>query len=80
MSVASLGLKSGLWVAPYLLGLILISYLGAFDGKNVIPFGWDFLVIALFSAGILYLAVKNRAVVVREQLIEKQMLEIVICP
>ncbi len=61
LNVASLGLKSGMWVAPYLLGLILISYLGDFGGKHVIPFGWDFVVIALFSVVILYLAVKNRA-------------------
>lgn len=56
------GLKSAVWLVPYLSGLILISYLGAFGGKNVIPFGWDFAVIALFSVGILYLAVRNRAV------------------
>ena len=61
LTVPSLGLKSAVWLAPYLSGLVLISYLGAFGGKNVIPFGWDFLVIAVFSAVILYLAVKNRA-------------------
>jgi len=59
--VPGLGLKSGLWMAPYLAGLVLISYLGSFGGKNVIPFGWDFLVIGIFSILILYLAVKNRA-------------------
>lgn len=56
-----LGLKSALWIVPYLGGLILISYLGAFGGKNIIPFGWDFLVIAIFSFGIFYLAILNRA-------------------
>lgn len=61
ISVASLGLKSALWLFPYLGGLITISYLGAFGGKNIIPFGWDFLIIAIFSLLILYLAVKNRA-------------------
>lgn len=55
------GLKSGLWMVPYLTGLVLISYLGAFGGKNIIPFGWDFLVIGIFSLAILYLAVNNRA-------------------
>lgn len=54
------GLKSALWVFPYLGGLVLISWLGSFGGKNIIPFGWDFLVIGLFSSIILYLAVKNR--------------------
>ncbi len=60
----ALGLKSAIWVMPYLLGLVLISYLGAFGGKNIIPFGWDFLVIGIFSLVILGLAVKNRAVIV----------------
>lgn len=57
----SIRFKSGLWLIPYLFGLVLISYLGAFGGKNIIPFGWDFLVIAIFSIIILYLAVLNRA-------------------
>jgi len=57
----NLGLKSAVWLVPYFGGLVLISYLGAFGGLNVIPFGWDFLVIGLFSIVILYLAVKNRA-------------------
>lgn len=55
------GLRSGIWIIPYFSGLIVISYLGSFGGKNIIPFGWDFLVIALFSLSIFYLAVKNRA-------------------
>lgn len=53
----SLGLKSVFWLLPYLTGLVLISYLGSFGGKNIIPFGWDFAVIALFSVVILYMAV-----------------------
>jgi amino acid transporter len=57
----NLGLKSALWIIPYLGGLTLISYFGAFGGKNVIPFGWDFLVIAVFSAIMLYLAVISRS-------------------
>lgn len=56
-----LGLKSAFWVGPYLGGLILISYLGAFGGKGIIPFGWDFAVIGVFSLAIFYLAIKNRA-------------------
>jgi amino acid transporter len=59
----ALGLKSAIWVIPYLLGLVLISYLGAFGGKNIIPFGWDFLVIGIFSLVTLGLAVKNRALI-----------------
>jgi amino acid transporter len=60
LKTRNLGLRSAIWIIPYLAGLVLISYLGAFGGKNIIPFGWDFLVIALFSAGILTLAVANR--------------------
>ena len=44
----------------------MISYLGAFGGKDVIPFGWDFVVIAIFSMIILYLAVQNRGIVVED--------------
>jgi len=70
-----LGLKSTIWIIPYLGGLILISYLGAFGGKHIIPFGWDFLVIALFSAVILCLAVKSRAVVSAEKLTSRLVIE-----
>lgn len=75
LAVESLGLKSALWILPYLLGLIIISYLGAFGGKNVIPFGWDFLVIGLFSIAILYLAVKNRATLAAEKIEEMKLAE-----
>lgn len=53
-------LKSAFWIVPYIVGLIVISYLGTFGGINVIPFGWDFGVIAVFSAVILYLAIATR--------------------
>lgn len=68
IAMENLGLKSTIWIIPYLLGLVLISYLGSFGGKNVIPFGWDFFVIAIFSMIILYLAVKCRLLVANEQL------------
>ncbi|MCX7120314.1 MAG: APC family permease [Gammaproteobacteria bacterium] len=49
--------RSSIWIWPYIAGLSLISYLGSFgDGKNIIPFGWDLLVLALFSLMIVYLA------------------------
>ncbi|RDI42552.1 APC family permease [Aquicella lusitana] len=75
LAVSSLGIKSGLWIAPYFGGLVLISYLGAFGGKNVIPFGWDFVVIGIFSAVILYIAVKNRAVA-GEKILEQSLAEL----
>jgi len=53
-------MKSALWIVPYIVGLIIISYLGSFGGKHIIPFGWDFLVVGLFSMGILYLALLTR--------------------
>jgi amino acid transporter len=52
--------KAVIWVAPYLGGLVLISYLGSFGGKGIIPFGWDFLVVGVFSLAILWLALATR--------------------
>ncbi len=63
-------LRSAYWVIPYLSGLVMISYLGSFGGINFIPFGWDFLVIGLFSMVILYLAVKCRITLSREEVSE----------
>jgi amino acid transporter len=61
LKARSIGLKSALWIIPYLAGLTLISYLGAFGGREVITFGWDFLVIGIFSIIIMYLAVISRS-------------------
>lgn len=72
----AIGMKSAFWILPYLGGLILISYMGSFGGKNWIPFGWDFLVIGLFSLVILYLAVMNRAIILPGQFISYQVAEI----
>ena len=69
ITTTSLGLKSAMWIFPYFTGLTLISYLGAFGGKNIIPFGWDFAVIAVFSVAILYLAVKNRLTISAEDIV-----------
>lgn len=61
-----LHLQSLWWLVPYLAGLLIISYLGSFGGKQIIPFGWDFLVIGLFSLVILWLSVISRLKVVHE--------------
>ena len=45
---------ASLWLWPYLVGLSIISYLGNFQGHNIIPFGWDFVVIAIFSVFIIW--------------------------
>lgn len=55
-----LGLKGLFWFIPFIGGLTLISYLGAFGGKDIIPFGWDFVVLGVFSWVILQLALKTK--------------------
>ncbi|MHB1947642.1 MAG: APC family permease [Gammaproteobacteria bacterium] len=77
LKAKSLGLKAAIWVLPYLGGLILISYLGAFGGKNMIPFGWDFLIIAIFSFIILRLAIATRASLTANDMVHYRKLEAV---
>jgi amino acid transporter len=50
------------WMWPYFIGLGVISYLGPedFTGIGVIPFGWDILVITIFSLVIYYYAISVR--------------------
>lgn len=56
-----LNLSSGLWLFPYYIGLGIISYLGTFgNGINYIPFGWDFVVLFLFSLVIFYFSQISR--------------------
>jgi amino acid transporter len=53
--------RGGSWLWPYLIGMALISYLGAFGGgAGIIPFGWDALVVAVFSIVIYALAMSVR--------------------
>lgn len=42
---------AGLWMVVYLLCMMGVSYLGSnkFGGRNIIPFGWDMLLIAGLS-------------------------------
>jgi amino acid transporter len=54
--------RASIWLWPYLICLTLVSYFGNYGGgTNAITFGWDFVIIALFSIVSLYLAVKYRA-------------------
>lgn len=70
-------LHAALWLVPYLAGLTIISYLGAFGGKNIIPFGWDFLIIAMFTLAIQKLALMTRLDANQEQyLIYRQEVEV----
>lgn len=55
------GFRALIWLVPYLGGLCLISYLGTYGGIKVITFGWDFLIIFIFSVVIFYLALYARA-------------------
>lgn len=46
---SNLNIGKGSWIVFYIFGLGLISYMGSFGGKKIIPFGEDFIVIAIFS-------------------------------
>jgi len=51
--------RAAWWILPYFSALTLISYLGSFgEGKNVISFGMDFIVIALLTCVVFYMALK----------------------
>ena len=54
--------RGGSWLLPYFIGLAVISYLGPedFTGIGVIPFGWDALIVAIFSIAIYYYAMSVR--------------------
>lgn len=62
-----LDLRSATWIAPWLGGLAIISYIGQFNspahlifGLGHIAFGWDIVVVVLFSVAIYYLALAVR--------------------
>jgi len=46
--------KSAVWLPVYLIGMGIISWQGQYgpDNTNRIPFGWDFLVVAVFALAI----------------------------
>lgn len=73
-----LGLKALGWLIPYLLGLMLISYSGSFGGKNLIPFGWDFLLIGVFTIIVFYLAIHTRIANAAEQFHSYQVNELAV--
>ncbi|MFC3884130.1 APC family permease [Bacillus songklensis] len=52
---------SGIWLIVYLLCMILISYLGSekFGGRNMIPYGWDMLLIACLSLMFYFWGVRS---------------------
>jgi amino acid transporter len=53
--------RSALWVPVYLLGMGAISWQGAYSGgTGGIHFGWDILVVTVFSLAIYHWAVRSR--------------------
>jgi amino acid transporter len=56
-----LDIKESLWLAPFLLALGLLSYLGNFGGGiGAIPFGWDLIIGALIGGIAFYHAFRTR--------------------
>ncbi|MBX9704179.1 MAG: APC family permease, partial [Silvanigrellaceae bacterium] len=50
-------LKPSVWLVPYFIGFLTISYFGSYGGGlNKITVGWDFAAIALFSFIIFHLS------------------------
>lgn len=59
-SFMDLDLIYAIWLIPYFMGIILISWLGNFDGGlKIIPDGIDYLLLAAFSILTLNIATKN---------------------
>jgi amino acid transporter len=56
----SLDWGSAVWLWPYVAGLGVITYLSSFGPRNVLKFGWDIFVMAVFSAAIYFLAIRTR--------------------
>jgi amino acid transporter len=66
ISLRQMAWRSAWWVVPYLLGLLLLDYIGPHHlvgGRNLIPFPYDTLVVAAFSLAIFYLAVHGSVTV-----------------
>jgi amino acid transporter len=57
----SLDWHSAVWLWPWLVGLMVLSYLSSFDGgRNDLHFGVDMLVTAAFSLVIYFFALSRR--------------------
>ncbi len=46
--------KSSWWLVSYYVVMLILSYLGSFDGINVLQSPWDRVLVALVSVGIYY--------------------------
>lgn len=58
--MGTLDLPSAAWLLPYFTGIGVISSLGTFGGRGVIPFGWDVVIIAIFALIIFVYAIACR--------------------
>lgn len=65
-------LTGGIWLVVYLAFQYVMSYIGSFDGKNLIPAPWDSLVVAAVSFAFYFWAVAagTRYLVGRPDVIE----------
>ena len=54
-------MRGAWWLVLYLPTVALLSYIGSsnFGGLNLIPFGWDLLVVALVGLGFYYWGIKT---------------------
>ncbi len=60
-NAAPLEWRAGIWVVPWLAGLMLISYLGEFGGgQDVLTLGWGALAVAGLSSAIYAIAIRVR--------------------
>ena len=46
--------KSSWWLVSYYVVILVLSYLGSFDGINLLKSPWDQVLVALVSVGIYY--------------------------
>jgi amino acid transporter len=69
--------RAASWLPAYLLGMGLIVYLSSFGpmADPVLPFGWDMVVVALFSFAIYYWAIE---VSLKREDIEEMLEEVVL--
>ena len=55
-----LDVRSSIWIAPWLLGLVVLGYFGRYGGTNAITNWWDLVVVAVFSI-VIYEVAENLA-------------------
>jgi amino acid transporter len=58
--VANLDLAEAAWLPPYLIALGLVSAFGSFGGTDLIPFGWDMIILVVLSIVTFHVAVRCR--------------------